>query len=112
MKNNKEDIIKDLLSNNHHVLKEILTRRKFTPEAADLIMKEMIDITIEEIQPMRNYSRERQSNIFEININTPSGIYKDKVDIFKNKTLFNALERSEILNRLEDSNSPPEIKRP
>ncbi|EBH6874493.1 hypothetical protein CT018_23555 [Salmonella enterica] len=113
MKTEKEESIKEFLLNNQDILKEILTRRKYSKEAAEIIIREMTNIDIKEVQPMRCYSTEKYSNIFEINIDTPKGIYKDKFDIFKNKTLFRALSIEEEKRTITESLcNPSEIKRP
>ncbi|EKF6616757.1 hypothetical protein OZ348_004560, partial [Salmonella enterica subsp. enterica serovar Infantis] len=108
----KEELIKDLLLSNHELLKQIIinNERKCTEPAADYIIKTMKNIRVEEITDVMEkfiYDYNLKDNdLFTVSIETPQEIYKIKIGTHRTKNIKSTLERSEILNRLEDSNIP------
>ncbi|MFV9798296.1 MULTISPECIES: hypothetical protein [Enterobacteriaceae] len=114
----KEELIKDLLLSNHELLKQIIinNERKCTEPAADYIIKTMKNIRVEEITDVMEkfiYDYNLKDNdLFTVSIETPQEIYKIKIGTHRTKNIKSTLERSEILNRLEDSNIPAPLPRP
>ncbi|EGL6751308.1 hypothetical protein IMU68_004503, partial [Salmonella enterica] len=118
MKIKKDELIKDLLLSNHELLKQIIinNERKCTEPAADYIIKTMKNIRVVEITDVMEkfiYDYNLKDNdLFTVSIETPQEIYKIKIGTHRNKNIKSTLERSEILNSLEDSNIPAPLPRP
>lgn len=118
MKIKKEELIKDLLLSDHELLKQIIinNERKCTEPAADYIIKTMKNIRVVEITDVMEkfiYDYNLKDNVlFTVSIETPQEIYKIKIGTHRTKNIKSILERSEILNRLEDSNIPAPLPRP
>lgn len=123
----KEELIKDLLSSNHELLKQIIinNERKCTASAADNIIKTMINIRIEEIIDVIEKADVREKffdaintndvDLFSMFIEMPEYTYKIKFDTLKNRNIKQALEigieKAMILNNIDANKEENNIKR-
>ncbi|EBC5659461.1 hypothetical protein C3077_22015 [Salmonella enterica] len=123
----KEELIKDLLSSNHELLKQIIinNERKCTASAADNIIKTMINIRVEEIIDIIGKADVREKffdvintndvDLFSMSIEMPEYTYKIKFDTLKNRNIKQALEigieKAMILNNIDANKEENNIKR-